>query len=412
MSGFSSPPQADKLWSEAIDQVARGWLDPPRLLNRSGQFANDLNIPLNVAFRSAVAQTSKVRACDDLKDSLANRLRTVETPITLPGWDLLAAMSLFISSLSTKDWAFLKGGDTAAYKNLPLMPSDSYLAAIGLWGSQKKGQFAFLLRTLLYGATASVLHYNVFSRLLAAISNRFFGIPIIAFYDDLDAPTIRDLSERAFSLVYEVCELLGVVLNWAKCAWGDPLPFLGLLGSFPMVTNNWRLAIALTSEEIRKWSSQIEKFLQGGGVAFADFQKPIRKLPYAQATVFGKCARAFIRPLYAWLYSSHFAPTISSGITEISHWWIRLLQSFRPRIVTIRPKYPEFIISTDAEFKNGVGKVDSFLFRRGISVRINRRSPWRPWWCPLASSAFSAIPFLSSRSNSSRLFYPSSGGRV
>ena len=157
------PPQADVLWSEAMSQVALGWLDSPRLLNRLGSFADNERAPLNFAFRFAVAQSSKVRACDDLKDSLTNRLCAVETPITLPDWDLLAAMSLYGSSLSKKDWAFLKGDDTSAYKNLPLRPSDAHLAAIGLWGPNTKNWFAFLPRTLFFGATASVLHYNFFS---------------------------------------------------------------------------------------------------------------------------------------------------------------------------------------------------------------------------------------------------------
>ena len=360
-----TPPQADLLWSEAMDQVARGWLDSPRLLNRSGAFADDLNAPLNVAFRFAVAQSSKVRACEDLKDSLTNRLCAAETPIALPDWDLLAAMSLFSSSLSKKDWAFLKGDDTSAYKNLPLKPSDAHLAAIGLWGSRKKGRFAFLPRTLLFGATASVLRYNVFSRMLAVIFNRLFGIPLIAFYDDLGAQMIRELSERALHLVYEVCGLLGVVLNWNKCDCGNPLPFLGLIGSFPMASNNWKLSIALAEEKIWKWSSQIQHFLQVGKISFADLQKLIGELSFAQATVFGECARAVIRPLYAWLYSAHFSAVISAEITEILLWWIRLLQSFRPRIVTFRPKYPEFVIFTDASYKDGVGRISAFLFRRG-----------------------------------------------
>ena len=192
------PPQADVLWSDTIDQVERGRMGPPRVLNRSGRFSDDLNDPINVAFRFAVAQTSKVRDCDDLKDSLGNRLCALGAPIALPGWGLLAAMSLFSSSLSTKGWAFLNGGDTSAYKNLPPRLSDSHSAAIGLRGSQREGWFAFSPRTLPFGATASMLRYNVFSRILASIASRFFCIPLIAFYDDLGPPMIRGYPEGLF----------------------------------------------------------------------------------------------------------------------------------------------------------------------------------------------------------------------
>ena len=195
-----------------------------------------------MAFRFAVVQTSKVRACDDLKGSLTNRICTVETPIALPDWDLLAAMSLLISTSHPRRIGLsLKEMIHPLIKNLPLKPLDSHLTAIGLWNSQCKKRFAFLPRTLLFGATASVLHYNVFLRILAAVFNRLFGIPLIAFYDDMGSPMIWGLAEEALQLGYEVSALLGVNLNWGKCAWGarchssaflDPSPQVRISGRF------------------------------------------------------------------------------------------------------------------------------------------------------------------------------------
>ena len=358
------PPMAESLWAEAMEQVSEGWLDPPSLLNDDGQLADGSTSSLNISFRFAVSQSSKVRACDDLKDSLTNRLCSVETPIKLPDWDLLGAMSLLISSSSKKNWVLVKADDTSAYKNLPLRPSDSFLTAIALWNSAQKAWFAFLPRTLLFGATAAVLHYNVFSRILAAILNRLFGIPLISFYDDLGTPMIEELAPEALSLIIEVSRLLGVILNQKKCDLGNPLSFLGLLASFPQSPNDWKMSLCLTQEKIQKWSSQIEDFLSAGKISFADLQKLIGKLSFAQSTVFGKCARAFIRPLYAWLYSMHFSPLILPNIAVILQWWIRLLKSFRPRIVSCRPRYPEFIIFTDASYKDGKGMIAAFLFRR------------------------------------------------
>ena len=358
------PPLAMDLWQEAMDQVRQGWLDPPRLLSSAGQWADSPDSLINPAFRFAVAQSSKVRACDDLKDSLTNRLCVVETPITLPDWDLLAAISLLTSAHSKADWSFIKADDTSAYKNLPLKPSDSGLAAITLWDTSTRSWWALLSRTLLFGATASVLHYNVYSRIIAAFFNRLFGIPMVAFYDDLGSHMISELTQDALSLVKEASLLLGIILNEDKCDGGNPLSFLGLLGSFPDASNSWKLSISLTTEKVQRWSSQIELFLSEGKISFTELQKLIGKLSFAQSTVFGKCARAFIRPLYSWLYSAHFSAKISTEISEILRWWIRLLRSFRPRVVAFRRRFPEYIIFTDASYKNGVGKIAAFLFKR------------------------------------------------
>ena len=101
-----APPMADALWEEATRQVELGWLDPPRLLSDSCQIPNPPSTPRNVAFRFAVARNSKVRACGDLKESLKNKLRTVFAPITLPDWDLLAAMRLLIAAPPARTWLF------------------------------------------------------------------------------------------------------------------------------------------------------------------------------------------------------------------------------------------------------------------------------------------------------------------
>ena len=191
---------------------------------------------------------------------------------------------------------------------------------------------------------ASVFHYNVLSRIMAAIINRLFGIPPIAFYDDLGAPTPFELGEEALDTVSEARRLLETILNPRKCDCGNPLSFLGLLGAYPNRGNSWRLAISLTSEKVCKWSTQIQTFLHDGQISHTELQKLIGKLPVAQSMVFGKCARAPIRPLYVWRYSAYFSTHISIEIAEVLRWWIRLLRSLKPTIVTFLPRFPEFII--------------------------------------------------------------------
>ena len=127
------PPMVDELLREAMGHVSARWLGSHRLISPGGSLADSPQTPLNVSSRIAVAQSSKVRAFDDLEDSLTNRSCAVLTPITLPGLDLFASMSLLITASSRSDWAFLKGEDTSAYKNLPPEPSDSLTAAVGLW---------------------------------------------------------------------------------------------------------------------------------------------------------------------------------------------------------------------------------------------------------------------------------------
>ena len=312
------PPLAHELWQEAMEQVTLGRLCHPRLLSPTGQWADSPDFLINPTFRFAVAQSTKLRACDDLKDSLTNRLYVVETPITLPDWDLLAAISLLTSTYPTANRAFFKADDTSPYKNLPLRPNDSALDAITLWDSVNKSWWAFLPRTLLFGDTSSVLNYNVFSLVVAAIFNRLFGIPPVAFYDDSGSHMISELTQDALELVQKVSLLLGIIPNKGKCEIGNPLSFLGLLGSSPLLLTRGNCPCRLLQKKAQRWSTQIELFLSDGKISFVDLQKMIGELSFAQSTVFGKCARAFIRPLYSWLYSAYFSTKIPAENAEIS----------------------------------------------------------------------------------------------
>ena len=322
-------------------------------------------MPLNPAFRFAVAQSAKVRACDDLKDSLTNRLCVISTPITLPGWDLIGAMRWFISHHSSAPWAFLKGDDTSAYKNPPMRVGDSLTAVITLWDGSAHCWQGFVPRTLIFGATASVLHYNTFSRLLANLINRLFGIPLLAFYDDLGSPMLFALGRIALETLTKACRLLGVILKKSKSEWGNPLTFLGLLGHFPNRSNCGALQISLSPGKIAKWTREIEVFLMHGSIPNNDLQKLIGELNFAQSMVFGKCARAPIRPLFTWLYASYFPPLISPTVGLILRWRISLIRSIKPRAVSILPFYPKFVIFTDASFRGGKGHLADFLLDRG-----------------------------------------------
>ena len=101
-----------------------------------------------------------------------------------------------------------------------------------------------------------------------------------------------------------------------------------------------------------------------------------------------------------------FVSTISSDTSEILRWRVRLLQPFRPRIVSFRRKYPDFIISTDASFKDGIGRVAAFCSDVRISARIDMRSLWNPAWFPPAGLNFSMILFQFLRTIFLRLYWP------
>ena len=210
---------SQELWCEALTQVEKGWLEHPRPLSDNGDFADPPSEETNTAFRHGANQSGKLRGCCDFEDSLTNRRCRVTTPITLPGWGHITSASRILSTKQCA-WAFGKSDHEAAYKALPLLPADARHAAIALWGPNTRARFGFKPKTLLFGSTAAVLHYNCLSRLIASLSRRILLLPTIGYFGDFGFFAYAPDDAMAMATFSEFCSLLRLSLKKAKSSIG------------------------------------------------------------------------------------------------------------------------------------------------------------------------------------------------
>ena len=264
---------------------------------------------------------------------------------------------------SSYDWSFFKADHQEAYKQLPLDPSETNLAIIGLRNPADKQRYGFYSRTLVFGAVSAVLHYNVFSRILAEIFTRLFGIPLLSYFDDFGALIPTPLAEKALITFQNFCSYLGVVLKPAKAEVGRAVCFLGLEGTVPHKANGHKLEIRLTPAKARKWPELIASFLERGCIGFQELEKLIGRLSFSQTSVFGKFARTQLRPLYKKLYNRFFRPTLSGQERFTLRWWFRVLRELSPRIPCRGMSYPDFVLYTDAASTRA--KICAVLFKGG-----------------------------------------------
>ena len=178
-------PLTDELWKEALDQVKAGRLDTRRQLKYKGDFADEPRYKLNVAFIFAVRQSEKVRACDDLRHSNTKLGAVAASPITLPTWGIVAQLCLLIAD-KPRDWGLAVNDRESAYNHHPLTPDHADLAAIALRSPDGGRLYGFMPRTQVFGSVASVMHYNIFSRMfvVVVVANRLLGIPVAGYVDD------------------------------------------------------------------------------------------------------------------------------------------------------------------------------------------------------------------------------------
>ena len=125
--------------------------------------------------------------------------------------------------------------------------------------------------TQLFGPTASVLRYNVFSRLFVTILNRVFDISCIWYYDDFWFLIPDELVGEALRLVKRICSILGVVIKEDKRRLSEENTPLGISGIPPSGANDFALTIALTPQNPLNG----EEFLRK---SFGPVRFPIRRL--------------------------------------------------------------------------------------------------------------------------------------
>ena len=343
---------AETLWAEAMSQVHEGWLNPPEVLDSDGNFLGHSGERCINAFRFGVQQSDKLRGCDDLKDSLTNTACTVRSPITLPGWDHIAASSRILAGQHTA-WSFGKVDRKSAYKALPIRPLDAKYAAITLWGPTRKVWCGFRTRTQLFGSTAAVLHYNALSRIIASLLCRILAIPTLGYYDDFGFFAHTSDETETMAAIVECLTLFGFTLKTAKSVIGSSNTFLGLTAFFPQPANQMSLAISLPRDKAHRWARMIATILRSGTISHATIESLIGRLSFAQTAVFGRFARAMLKPLYTKLYSKRFLPHISPPLERNLRWWAATLLSLRSRIATRASNRPDWIIYTDAALEPG-----------------------------------------------------------
>ena len=343
-SGFA---HQDSLWSEALSQVDCGWLTAPALLDDSGLLGSVVSEDSNVTFRFAVLQMDKIRACDDFRYGRVNLACSVRSPITLPTWDHIGQLCLDVLH-SDVDWGFFKADHEAAYKNLPLSPEQANRCIVALRSPVDGLWYGFLSRTLLFGASAAVLHYNCFSRIVAVLANHIFGLPLINYFDDFGCFITDFLSEPAVRVFTSFCRMLGIRLKRKKTEVGRRITFLGLEGFFPGRDNSMLLSVDLTESKKRKWAERISEFLDAGVISHQELESLNGRLSFSQTSVFGRFGRALMQPLYKKVNAACYQPVLSAADARVLEWWRGMLSSIRPRVIYPRTSTPQRIIYTDA----------------------------------------------------------------
>ena len=156
------------------------------------------------------------------------------------------------------------------------------------------------------------------------------------------------LGTRALWVVENTSSVLGAPVKTTKSPVDAQLTFLGLLGSFPVPQRGLILSIEPPQGKITKWPQIIRDPIKDVRITSKHLEKIIGKLSFTQTSAFGRFGRTLQIPLRDKLRDRPYSEILPPRAINILLWWDQAITTHIARTVDIKPKFPEYVIYTDA----------------------------------------------------------------
>ena len=341
----SSPEDESAIWHACIEEREKGWLTGPFQLDAC---ATAGTVPV---CRFAVWQHGKLRPCDNFRRSAANDASSVRTPISLPTVDHLAFLLDTIQGVGARPCSIFKADHANAYRQLPLRPSEARFAHVVARNPSDGHVAVFIPRTLLFGSSTAVAHYNALSRAISSIFARIFRVPVVGYFDDFAAPVPRSLARQALHLFCTLNAALGFDLKPPKCLVGSAVEFLGVV----VCAGQTPVRVSVSDERRLGLLSTVSAALAKGELHRGEAEVLSGKLSFCHCVCFAKEGRSFMPRLYNQTRSTN--ASISPLLRSDLGWWVDYLSVPRFRSYSRRSTAPRWLLYTDAAGDGGLGAV-------------------------------------------------------
>jgi len=329
------------LWESAMAEVQMGWLGPPVPADAVDKAS------CRPVRRFGVSQSGKLRACDNCRRSGTNNAAMVLSKLRLPMPEDLAEVASIVGGRKTGVDVFICD-HRSAFKQLPVFPGHSDLALVTLARPADGAIFCFRPRTLVFGASAAVLGYNVVARTIASVFVRLFNIPVVNFFDDFAGAFPTGAGRAAADYFVEFCSLLGFECKVEKTEAGPALNFLGIhvdcAGVAPV--------LSLPEDKRLRYGGLVRDILLRASCRPDEAASLAGRLNFATGALWGRGPRVFIKPLYR--QSEGVSNAISTPLRAALNWWESYLGDPKARTYSSPSTKISGIIHTDASLR-GIG---------------------------------------------------------
>ena len=377
LKNFEDVELQKELFETTIKEASeKHWLEGPYDVEEVRQQLGDKWLPVR---RFGVVQRDKLRPIDNFKESMLNQTFGCYEKVELKAMEhvlwMLVTLTRYMRHFGEikfvlSDGTLLEGhvhpawrkvafgleatcvDMKSAYKQLPLSPCEYHRTVVSLWDVCNEKPACFLMRTLPFGASASVHHFLRISSFIHAVGLHA-GLCWGAYFDDF--PTLCNVANRRStqSTALGIFELLGFKYNDEKL---DPFDKVASM-----------LGVELDLREISKGLIKVQNkparvtevaeclstILDSGVIEAHALPSYLGKLQYAEAQLWGRTGKIALTDLREATLHKTGVFQISEEAREAITVLLERFTSGRPRELRASVACRPHLVFTDGALEYG-----------------------------------------------------------
>eukprot|EP00435_Cladocopium_sp_Y103_P031944 s3086_g8.t1 len=384
-SGLHTKELFDITLTEATEKK---WLQGPYCYEEVTQLLGRSWLPVR---RFCVEQRGKLRPIDDFCENKLNNAFTTVDKISLRTMDYVVWAALIICKhclhnhhmdFVLKDGERLRGpvhedwhGASSmkataldlksAYKQLPLNADDVNKAVVTVFDEEKGEPSFFLMHTLPFGASASVLHFNRVGNLLWAAGCKL-GLVWASYFDDYPVLCPDGLEQSSVGAAKAMLGLFG--FDYAGDKLQEPDFHAELLGVELdlSLSSKGSVQVGNKKDRVLEIGAALGKILADRSIRPKDIPSHLGRLQYADMQVAGRAGRLAMYDIRQLGTAGNVPVSLSDSAVSALKILKERITSGKPKRLTARPASKPWLLFTDGaleyeECGNAIASIGAVL---------------------------------------------------
>lgn len=345
-----TPEQAEAVWSASVAEQTEGtlgsWYTYKELnaMHGQGQW--------RAMIRFGIQQGNKWRCIDNGRSgnhnetvSSADRIHTTSIEVAMSITSFLYANDVCMPRRAhvrcTKDMR-------KAYRQIPVSEHQAQFQIIAVWNVELHCYRFAHLRGLAFGLYASVSNFNRIPSFIIAVARRFFGIPAIAYFDDIRLQAVEPHGQLVWDAFGWLVETIGYVFDPSKDVPMHPKGnFLGFTEDLSRVHSHGTASLTPKQEFVDGITEVMQQALLSGTMQHGDARSLRGRLLHLSNSMVGRVGRGQTYAVEHLLQSD--SEVLPQSLVTCFEFFTQLIELRPWRIFRFQYRSDvDFVIYTDA----------------------------------------------------------------